>query len=129
MYDTICRPLTLLENKILDKLFELNFKGREVFLKQRSGLKAKQIDANGSLIFFVDAKVETSSVNGFIAEAKCPDTNTSENYPAAINILLHAKKGRLWYLEIYKDDSSLLLGRPNPDKFSLFTPKPEEGQL
>lgn len=120
------RPLTSEERRILEKLLSLDFVGRKELMQQLPGLlvRDKKVDNEGSIEFEVNSNVR-APVGGMVAEGRCPDINTSEANPAYINLLLHVRDGRLWLLEFYKDDSSQILQRPDPEKLDLFSPKPK----
>lgn len=126
MKEIVFRPLSEFEKLLLEKLFELDFVGREELRQQFSGLLAKHIDDNGSLEFKVHSSTVAPIEKVVIAEARCPDSDTDEKHPVHVNILLHVKDGKLWMLEIYKDDSSPILRRPNPNEFILFTRAPKK---
>lgn len=119
------RPLSENERRILDKLMTLDFIGRAELMQQLSGLlvKEKGIDREGSIEFEVRSTIRAPA-DGMVVEGRCPGITTSKESPAEINVLLHVRDGKLWLLEVYKDDGSNILQRPNPEKFALFSPIP-----
>lgn len=121
MKETEYRALSKLERKVIEKLLELNFAGRDELKRQIPDLLAKRIDDNGSLRLTVQSCIRSKIKGGPVAEARYPDTNTDATNRAQVNLLLHVKEGKLWMLEIYKDDSTPVLKQPNPNKFRLFS--------
>jgi len=115
------RPISDEERMMLIRLFELNFPGSKELTQQLDGLRAKTIDGQGSVQFEVADVATPSPVSGIVAEARCPDLDTQGEAGAHVNVLLHVAHGKLSILEIYKDDSSKILKRPNPREFSLFS--------
>lgn len=124
MKDTNFRPLSKLERKIIKRLFDLDFLGREELLQQFSDLKVKQIDDNGSLRFQVRSSVVSPIQRGPVVEARYCDSDATEINRVCVNILLHVKDGKMWMLEIYKDNSSPVLRKPRLDELELFTQYP-----
>jgi hypothetical protein len=115
------RPLTSSEKAILEKLLETSFPGRDELAQQLRGLQAKQIDDEGSLKLLVTTKSKANVAQGVVSEAKYPDLDTKGEAGAHVNLLLHVADGKLSMLEIYKDDQSKILKKPNPHEFQLFS--------
>jgi tetratricopeptide (TPR) repeat protein len=74
------------------------------------GLLAKTIDEEGSLLLKVQSDSRTPQRCQVPVEARCPDTDTRSEPDPHLNLLLHVVEGKLFELEIYKDDSSPILG-------------------
>lgn len=118
------RPLSDSERALLNRLFEINFIGREQLARQLPNLLAKKIEDSGSLEFQVQGGV-LAPLDGCIAEASCKDADTTESNSAKILVLLHVKQGKLWLLEIYKENMAPIHNQPKADDLeNLFTAHP-----
>ena len=115
------RQLRNYEEAILKKLLEVKFAGRDKLVQQLLGLQAKSIDAEGSLQLLVAADIKAAINRGVVAEARFADLDTQGEAGAHVNILLHVNDGKLSMLEIYKDDHSKILKRPNPNELHVFS--------
>jgi hypothetical protein len=115
------RPLTEQELGIFKKLFEINFAGKTELSEQLCGLLAKEIDDNGSLKLKVQKLVFAPIKQSVAVEARCPDSDTRCEKDAHINILLHVVDGIMSMLEIYKDDSTPVLRKPEPFALHVFS--------
>lgn len=128
MIDTDFRPLSDLERQTLAKLFELEFVGREQLQAQIPHATVQTID-NGNLQFKVDERAPAAQVEGGpIVEARYSEdgeVSLAGGLKAYVHVVLHIRHGRLYLLEVYKDDFSPLMKPLDPSKFhDLFTPKP-----
>lgn len=126
MSDADFRPLSEWETGVLDRMLQVKFSGREQLLSQRDGLMAKTLDENGSLRFKVQSS-KISPVNGLVVEGRFPDFENSAASAPAVNVLLHVKEGRLWMLEVYREDGAKISARPDPKRLVTFTAKPAAG--
>lgn len=115
------RQPTEWEQKVLTKLLELPFQGCNELRQQLDGLHVKQIDENGSLNFEVASESRTPYERGLAVEATCSDVDNQNLSDSKIHLLLHLRDGKMWMLEIYKDDSSPVKGDPDPNDFQLFS--------
>lgn len=98
MDSEIYRNLRKDEIKILKKLLEKPFPGREALLKQLELSKVREIDSDGSLQFQIPRNVERARVSSSIpVEGRY--TDSSENN---VQVLLHIKNGLLNELEFFK---------------------------
>jgi hypothetical protein len=113
------RALTRTETAVLEKLLEHRFPGRDALYHQLAGLRAKEIDANGSLRFQVTANTTTPIRRSVVAEVRYPDLDTKNESDPHVNILLHVLDGKLSIMEIYKDDGSTIMRRPDPSLLRL----------
>jgi hypothetical protein len=119
------RPPSPLEQDVILKLLSLDFVGSKELVEQLDDLTVWQVDENGSLLMEVGSPINAIGIDGVVAEAIYRDLDTSESNPIRVNILLHVKQGRLWMLEIYKDDGSRIGKKPIPEEFALFTRLPK----
>jgi hypothetical protein len=122
MIESEFRPITSAEREVFRKLLSLNFPSRDELLTQLESLLARTIDDDGSLSLKVTAGVVAPQNCRIPIEARCPDTNTQDDSEPHVKILLHVVEGKMFELEIYKDDGSPVIDRPNPEKFQLFLP-------
>jgi hypothetical protein len=94
------RPINSSESLLLDKLLSVNFNGQPELIDQTEKALVRTIDENGSLRFSTTSNL-MAIVNGRIpVEAQCLDLDN-----VVIHALLHVIDGRIWELEIYRDDS------------------------
>jgi hypothetical protein len=122
------RPITVAEKAILEKLLQVNFPGHDELAQQLADLKAKQIDAQGSLRFLVAGGASASISRGVAVEARYSDLDTKGEAGVHVNVLLHVADGKLSILGIYKDDGSRILRAPDPSKFQFFSGKDKRGR-
>jgi hypothetical protein len=115
------RQLRNEEEAILRKLLEIRFPGHDELVQQLFGLQVKSIDAEGSLQLLVAADIKAPIIRGVVAEARYADLDTQDESNAYVNILLHVNEGQLSMLEIYKDDHSKIIKRPNPNELHVFS--------
>ena len=111
------RQLNDVERRLIDCLLQESFAGREAILEQINTSLVRQIDENGSLEF------DVGRVPMAVPKFRIPVEGESEDVDGVpIHVLLHVVDGRVKELEIYKDDSSLVLKMPEPEKLRLFRP-------
>jgi uncharacterized protein DUF6984 len=99
------RPLSPVELGIVFTLLSADFPGRDELLEQLSECKVRTLDENGSLEFLLYDKRPAMVVRRIPVEAEMEDKDG-----IIIHILLHVVSGFLKELEIYRDDSGLVLG-------------------
>jgi hypothetical protein len=116
------RPITNAERNIFHRLFELEFPGRDELKAQLKELLAKTIHKDGSILLKVQSNSVFPSECRVPIEARCPDADTKSQVDAHIQILLHVVEGKLFELEIYKEDGSPMIRPPDPTQFKLFSP-------
>lgn len=120
------RPLTDCEKSLLNRLFETNFVGREQLARQLPNLLAKRVQETGTLEFQVQDE-SRAPVDGCVVEASCKDADTTDANPVQIAVLLHVKHGKLWLLEIYKENDAPIHNEPKADSLTnFFTAHPSE---
>ena len=131
MLETTFRNLTEQEETVIRALLSLNFPGSHELRAQLPGMKARQIDENGSLELKISGPHAINLNNGPVAEASYAEDIPTTINPIRVHVLLHARDGKLRMLEVYKDDSSRLMAPLNPKRFTLFNrfskTSPEEG--
>lgn len=95
--------------------------GRDSLLQQLPGIQVQIIDAEGSLRLRVTGGPLAPMKRGVIAEAQYVDTPESGSLGVQVNLLLHVSDGRLFILEIYKDDGTPIARPPDPSELQLFS--------
>jgi hypothetical protein len=111
------RKLNQNEMQLIDRLLEEDFPGRDAISEQIKLALVEQIDANGSLKFYVNGNVEAVTKFRIPTEGEFEDVDG-----VTIHVLLHVVDGRVNELEIYKDDSSPVIDMPKPKHLRLFQP-------
>ena len=104
------RPLTADERRLINRLLEENFPGRETIAMQAANCQARELDAHGCLEFKVEIDVEAETKFRVPTEGEAEDVDG-----VTVHVLLHIINGKLNELEIYKDDGSEILQMPEPD--------------
>jgi hypothetical protein len=108
------RNLTVAEGKLVQRLFEVDFPGREALWEQIQSSRVRRIDENGSLEFDVDTNLLAHVKKRIPVEGQATD---SDGIP--IYVLLHVVSGKIRELEIYKADSSPIAAMPAPRDIEL----------
>lgn len=114
------RKLAHNEAQLIDRLLEEDFPGRDAISEQINLALVEQIDANGSLKFYVSGGVEAVTKFRIPTEGEVEDVEGM-----TIHVLLHVVDGKVSELEIYKDDSSPIIDMPEPKHLRLFQPTSE----
>ncbi len=113
------------EWKIINRLLEARFPGRDELAEQLGNCLVRTIDEDGSLEFDIRADVKAPVSHRIPVEAMAQDVDGF-----MIHVLLHVVEGRADELEIYKDDSSRPIKMPPASEFQLLVlppPKPMPG--
>jgi hypothetical protein len=113
------RPISKYERGVLDVLLNrVDFPGRIEILEQLSNAQVEEIDPDGSLRFLVysDSQKVAPVKTRIPVEAEFVDMDGVHGH-----ILLHVLNGKIAELEFYKDDSSHLAIRPNPESLKVMT--------
>jgi hypothetical protein len=98
------------ERRLLVRLVEPEFPGRDVLRDQIDHVLVSPIDENGSL----DLKCDVPAVAP--VEKRVPTEGEAiDRDGTTIHYLLHVVAGRMKELEVYKDDSSRVLEHPSPE--------------
>lgn len=111
------RPLSELEQSIINRLLEKSFPGRDVLIKQARALSARSTedtDNYGSVYLKTSVKDKAPVDSRVPVEAVTQDTDGAE-----VLVLLHVAEGYLDELEIVKSDGSSLLGRINASEMKI----------
>ena len=112
--DHTFRDLTTHEQGIIDRLLEKAFPGRDEICEQMKKCLVRTIDEDESLEFLVKSDVKAKVKRRIPVEAEVQDTDG-----ILIHILLHVVDGKLNELEIYKEDGSPIIERPDPSKLKV----------
>jgi hypothetical protein len=113
--ETTFRQLRANEMRLLEKLLDHEFPGRDALRAQLSSVTARQIDENGSLELRYDGDSLTDTDFGCPTEGTCTDTDGGR-----IAVLLHVKNGRIRLLEVVKEDGSAIVRAPTADALSPY---------
>lgn len=113
------RPLTENEKKLLERMLDDAFPGRDELRRQLDSATAKRVNENGSLDLKVGSGPVAKVLRRVPTEAWCPDTDGM-----MIRLLLHVVEGKLFGLEIYKDDGSRIMRPPTASSLTLPPPGP-----
>jgi len=108
------RPLSSYERKILDRLLEADFQGRNQILEQLNKCLVRTIDKEGSLEFHVQTDLKTEVKRRIPIEGEVEDADE-----VMIHVLLHVVNGVLTELEFYKDNSSPIIAMLDPSRLRL----------
>jgi len=123
MLESHYRPLTDLEKAVLIKLLSVDLPGVEALRGQIGRSTAQTLDEYGSIELKVDSPNRARFSDGPLVSATQNDHGTTEGYGPFINVLLFVKNGLLKELQIYKDDSSKIVNRVDPEKFDVIVDK------
>ena len=113
------RPLTENERQLLERMLEDVFPGRDELRRQLGSVTAKRINENGSLDLKVCSGPVAQVPRRVPTEAWYPDTDGM-----MIRLLLHVVEGKMYGLEIYKDDGSKIIRSPTASSLTLPPPGP-----
>ena len=104
------RPLTDWERRLILRLLEPAFPGRDVLINQLESTLVRLIDENGSL------ELQCESMSKASVEKRVPtEGEAMDRDGLTIHYLLHVVDGKLQELEVYKDDSSKVLRHAGPE--------------
>lgn len=109
------RPLCEIERLALARLLGAEFPGKEELLEQAREVKAKTLDAEGSIALLPAANAPAARVVRRIpVEAEFEDLDG-----VMVHVLLHVVGGFLNELEVYRDDSAPVQGGIRTADFRL----------
>jgi len=111
------RPMTDYERQLILRLLEKDFPGRDALVEQVENSLVRSIDPDGSLEFQINSQVVADVKWSIPTEGRVPDSDGM-----VINMLLHVIDGKITELEIYKDDSSPVIKRPDPAALEIWHP-------
>lgn len=108
------RPLTDWERRLLLRLLEPTFPGRDTLRQQIDHVVCSGIDENGSL----DLKCGDTSIAS--VEKRVPSEGEAiDQDGTTIHYLLHVVAGKIRELEVFKDDSSRVIQHPDPNEIEV----------
>ena len=108
------RPLTDWERRMILRLLEPPFPGRDVLRDQLDHTLGRSIDENGSL------ELQCESLTKAPVEKRVPtEGEATDRDGTTIHYLLHVVAGKMHELEVYKDDSSNVLQHATPEKVEI----------
>jgi len=107
----VFRPPTESEVQLLTILLDVPFTGNEELRTQATNAKVRSIDTNGSLAIEVDPSPRAEVKRRIPVEAEVEDDDGT-----TIHLLVHVEDGLLSELEIYREDSAIVIGEINPSK-------------
>jgi hypothetical protein len=114
--------MTLSEKSLLLKLLEFDFPGSIELKLQLSGALVKAIEETGTLLFQVRSEHLAPVKRRVPVEAWYSDVDTKSDVGPFVRILLHVVAGKLFELEIYKDDGSPIFRKPELAELTVFCP-------
>jgi Domain of unknown function (DUF6984) len=113
--ETSFRLLQPSEMRLLERLLDHDFPGRDALRIQLSSVTARQIDENGTLELSYEGESLADTVIGCPTEGTCKDEDGGD-----IAVLLHVKNGTMRLLEVFKEDGSAILRAPTADALSCY---------
>ena len=113
--ETSFRQLQPDEMRLLERLLDREFPGRDALKLQLSSVTGRKVNENGSLELRTGQTNQADIVLGCPTEGTCSDI---DGQPIAV--LLHVKDGRLRLLEIFKEDGSEILTAPTPENLAVY---------
>ena len=108
------RELTSAERKVIERLLQERFDGRNELLCQLDGAQVRAIDPNGSLSFRINGPTTAKVRTRVPVEAAAPDVDG-----ASVHVLLHVVDGRMTELEVYREDLRPVLQFPAASKLTV----------
>jgi hypothetical protein len=109
------RSLNANEMRVIEKLLDHEFPGRDILRLQLSSVTGKQIDENGSLKLCYEGDELVEMLRGCPTEGTCADADGG-----VIAVLLHVKNGRLHLLEIFREDGLEIQRAPTAEELSAY---------
>ena len=112
--DELFRELTSAERKVIERLLQERFDGRDELLRQLDSAQARAIDANGSLSFRVGGPTTAKVRTRVPVEGEAPDVDG-----ISVHVLLHVVGGRMTELELYREDLRPVVQFPAASKLTV----------
>jgi hypothetical protein len=119
MRSEMYRHLTPEERKILDRLLEPDFPGKNAFAEQVRNCTVREIDEDGSLEFGVVG----GPIAGAVKYAVPTEAEAEDVDGVVIHFLLHARDGKVKQLEVYKEDGTRVRQIPTANQLRVFAPQ------
>jgi hypothetical protein len=116
MTDEPFRALTTGELRIVQRLLQEAFEGRDDLISQLRDAHVRRIDDNGSLAFRVGGPSAVQISARVPVEGEAPDVDG-----VPIHVLLHVVDGRLAELELYRNDLGTILEFPKAENLSVMS--------
>jgi len=102
------------ERRLLDRLFEASFSGREELLRQMKDAQVRTIDEYGSLGLKVTDRVPAPVKNRIPVEGEFDDIDG-----VPIGVLLFVSHGVAYELQIYRLDGGPIIKLPDPSELRV----------
>jgi hypothetical protein len=109
------RSLDVNEIALLNKLLDHDFQGRDALRIQLSSVTGRRTDEHGCLELKTDEAIEAHAEIGSPTEGRCQDVDG-----VAIVVMLHVRKGKLYMLEMFKEDGSEILKAPKAEDLRVY---------
>jgi hypothetical protein len=111
------RELSPWERAVFERLLADQFPGRELVAPQLTSPKVQEIDEDGSLEFQLAEGFDMGRGRVNPVEAYAPDIDGM-----MIHFILHTIDDTVVEFEVYKDDSSRVVRRPDPTALAIMSP-------
>lgn len=109
------RELNLIEKKLLGRLLETHFLGRDQIEEQIRVCKVRALDDDGCLEFAVPSGTGTAMVTHRVpVEAEADDSGGNR-----VHMLLHVVNGIIDELEFFTESGNPIIGLPPPEKWDV----------
>ena len=115
------RPLQENERRLVARLLEPRFPGRDELLAQLEVATAKTIDEDGCFALDCSSAPPAPVKSNLPTEGECLDLDG-----ATLHVQLHVLDGIMRSLEMYKEDGSTPLRLPDPGAMKLFAAQSED---
>jgi hypothetical protein len=113
------RDLNPTEKRLLERLLEANFPGRDEIAEQVRTCQVRTIDEHGCLEFRVPSTFKASVEQRVPVEATACD-ETGNN----IHMQLHIVNGQLNELEFYTESGAAITSLPSPERWEVIALPP-----
>jgi hypothetical protein len=115
------REPTTAEQRLIQRLLDVDFVGKGEVGLQLTGARVRQIDEDGSLEF----EPNIAAVPALVAKRVPVEAEGRDEDGIGVHFLLHVVEGSVKELEIYKNDGSPVRRIPDPDSLTLIVLPPE----
>jgi len=103
------RPMAEWEYRLIQRLLEADFPGRNALREQLNDVQVRSIDDNGSLGIVCNVGTRAAVEKRVPVEGEAIDCDGT-----SIHYLLHVVEGQMNELEVFKEDSSSVMQHPDP---------------
>jgi hypothetical protein len=112
------RPLSEYEKAVIERLFEVDFPGREELRDQVSRAEASLIDDTGDN--YGSINIRTATDRKAVVQDRVPVIGTTKDEAGGhVEILLHVIEGKIAELEFVRMDGAPMIGLPRLDIIQL----------